>query len=70
MERDRNEGGSDFGRDLARDMGDEPPSSLRDAAPDILSPIDDSAPVSGHNPAQRTARVRDGFAGARLETRP
>ncbi len=51
MERDRNEGGSDFGLDLARDMGDESPSSLRDAAPDILSPIDDSAPVSGHTPA-------------------
>jgi len=48
MERDRNEGGSDFGRDLARDLGDEPPSSLRDAAPDILSPIDESSPVSGH----------------------
>ncbi|HUP55722.1 MAG TPA: hypothetical protein VM408_09470 [Methylomirabilota bacterium] len=50
MERDRNEGGSDVGRDLSRDMGDESPSSLRDAAPDILSPIDDSAPVSGHSP--------------------
>jgi len=48
MERDRNEGGTDFGRDLARDLGDEPPSSLRDHAPDILSPIDESAPVSGH----------------------
>ena len=48
MERDRNEGGSDFGRDLTRDMGDESPSSLRDAAPDILSPIDESSPVSGH----------------------
>jgi hypothetical protein len=48
MERDRNEGGSDFGRDLARDLGDEPPSSLRDAPPDILSPIDESSPVSGH----------------------
>lgn len=51
MERDRNEGGSDFGLDLARDMGDESPASLRDAAPDILSPIDESAPVSGHVPA-------------------
>ncbi len=50
MERDPNEGGSDVGRDLARDLGDEPPSSLRDHAPDILSPIDDSAPVSGHVP--------------------
>ena len=48
MERDRNEGGTDFGLDLARDLGDEPPSSLRDTPPDILSPIDESAPVSGH----------------------
>ena len=48
MERDHNEGGSDFGRDLARDLGDEPPSSMRDAPPDILSPIDESSPVSGH----------------------
>jgi hypothetical protein len=51
MERDRTEGGSDFGLDLARDIGDEPPSSMRDAAPDILSPIDESSPVSGHTPA-------------------
>src|SRR5687767_2172825 len=50
MERDPYEGGSDVGRDLARDLGDEPPSSMRDHAPDILSPIDDSAPVSGHVP--------------------
>ena len=48
MERDRTEGGSDFGLDHARDVGDEPPSSLRDAPPDILSPIDESSPVSGH----------------------
>jgi len=54
MERDPYEGGTDVGRDLARDIGDEPPSSLRDAAPDILSPIDESSPVSGHTPA-RTA---------------
>lgn len=53
MERDPYEGGSDVGRDLARDLGDEPPSSLRDHAPDILSPIDDSAPVSGHMPPPR-----------------
>jgi hypothetical protein len=52
MERDPYEGGSDVGRDLARDIGDEPPSSLRDAAPDILSPIDQRAPVSGHTPAR------------------
>ena len=29
-------------------MGDETPGALRDAAPDILGPIDESAPVSGH----------------------
>jgi hypothetical protein len=55
MERDPYEGGRDVGRDLARDIGDEPPSSLRDAAPDILSPIDESAPVSGHTPARTSS---------------
>jgi hypothetical protein len=49
MERE-NEGGTDVGRDVARDLGDEPPASFRDAPPDILSPIDDSSPVSGHTP--------------------
>jgi hypothetical protein len=47
MERDLT-GGSDFGRDETRDLGDEPPSSFRDTAPDVLAPIDASAPVSGH----------------------
>jgi hypothetical protein len=50
MERDPNEGGTDVGRDIVRDLGDEPPGALRDAPPDILSPIDDTAPVSGHVP--------------------
>ncbi|TMF34107.1 MAG: DUF1444 family protein [Chloroflexi bacterium] len=55
MERDTREA-SDFGRDLARDLGDEPPGGLRDSAPDILGQIDASAPVSGHVPApERTA---------------
>ena len=45
------EGGSDVGRDYERDLGDEPPATLRDAAPDYLAPIDASAPVSGHSPA-------------------
>ena len=52
MERDpfdRDQGG-DVGRDLERDYGDEPPAAIRDAAPDYLAPIDDSAPVSGHTP--------------------
>jgi hypothetical protein len=47
MERDP-QGGSDYGLDLRRDMGDEPPGSMRDTAPDVLAPIDASAPVSGH----------------------
>jgi hypothetical protein len=47
MERDMPEG-SDYGRDAARDLGDEPPASIRDAPPDLLSPIDMSSPVSGH----------------------
>jgi hypothetical protein len=47
MEREP-QGGSDYGRDLQRDLGDEPPGALRDAAPDYLAPIDAGAPVSGH----------------------
>ncbi|MEX1169931.1 MAG: hypothetical protein WEE50_07300 [Chloroflexota bacterium] len=43
-------GGSDVGRDTERDMGDAPPSAIRDSAPDYLAPIDASAPVSGHVP--------------------
>ena len=34
-----------------RDLGDEPPPAWRDAPPDVLSPIDENAPVSGHVPA-------------------
>ena len=51
MERDPYEGGADIGADRARDLGDEPPILIRDAAPDVLAPIDASAPVSGHLPA-------------------
>ena len=51
MERDPFAGGSDVGRDLERDLGDEPPASIRDAAPDYLAPIEDGGPVSGHVPA-------------------
>ena len=50
MERDPYQGGSDVGNDMARDLGDEPPASFRDTAPDILAPIDESSPVSGHVP--------------------
>ena len=49
MDRDL-QGGSDYGRDDARDLGDEPPASFRDTAPDVLAPIDMSSPVSGHMP--------------------
>jgi hypothetical protein len=41
-------GGSDVGRDIERDLGDAPPSTIRDTPPDYLAPIDASAPVSGH----------------------
>ncbi|MBA2719175.1 MAG: hypothetical protein H0U52_08065 [Chloroflexi bacterium] len=54
MNRDET-GGTDYGRDDARDLGDEPPASYRDTAPDILAPIDISAPVSGHVPPPESA---------------
>ena len=37
-------------------MGDETPGALRDAPPDILGPIDESAPVSGHVVAPEAPR--------------
>ncbi len=54
MERDP-QSGSDVGRDIERDFGDEPPSTIRDTAPDYLSPIDASSPVSGHTPVPEPA---------------
>lgn len=45
------EGGTDVGRDFERELGDDPPASIRDSAPDYLAPIDDASPVSGHSPA-------------------
>ncbi len=56
MERDPFEGGSDVGLDLARDLGDGSPGAIRDAAPDVLAPIDEDAPVSGHVPAPAAVR--------------
>jgi hypothetical protein len=47
MEREL-QGGSDYGLDYGRDMGDETEGAIRDSAPDVLAPIDASAPVSGH----------------------
>lgn len=55
MERDPFEGGNDVGLDIARDLGDAPPGQIRDAAPDVLAPIDASAPVSGHVPAPESS---------------
>jgi hypothetical protein len=49
MEREP-QGGSDYGLDLQRDLGDEPPGAIRDAAPDYFAPIDAASPVSGHVP--------------------
>jgi hypothetical protein len=47
MEREL-QGGSDYGLDHRREMDDDAPGALRDHAPDVLAPIDASAPVSGH----------------------
>jgi hypothetical protein len=40
--------GRDFGSDVGRDLGDEPAPAWRDAPPEILTPIAEDAPVSGH----------------------
>lgn len=53
--RPRDEGGSDYGSDIGRDLGDGPSASWRDAAPDLLAPIDADAPVSGHVPTSADA---------------
>ena len=53
MEREP-QGGSDFGQDLRRDIAEEQPGSLRDAAPDMLGPIDES--VAGQRPRRRHRR--------------
>jgi hypothetical protein len=37
------------------DIGDAPPPLWRDAAPDLLMPIDEEAPVSGHRPPVEAA---------------
>jgi hypothetical protein len=39
------------------DLGDEPAPAWRNQAPDILTPIDEDAPVSGHRPRPAEARV-------------
>lgn len=50
-------GGSDYGRDPERDFGDEPPPAIRDAPPNYLAPIDESAPISGHVPAREPSSL-------------
>ena len=60
MERDPNESAGDVGRDHGRDFGDEPTPAYRDAAPDVLAPLDPESPVSGHvPPPERTASPAD-----------
>ena len=53
--RPQDEGGSDYGSDMSRELGDGPPASWRDAAPDLLAPIDPAGPVSGHVPTAADA---------------
>ena len=67
MERDPFEGGSDFGLDLARDLGDAPPSAIRDTAPDVLSPIDADVAGQRPRPGTRVDHLGRGFARARLD---
>src|SRR3954467_15130913 len=53
-------GPRDVGRDYERDFGDEPAPAYRDAAPDYLAPIDESAPVSGHvRPRETSGSIFD-----------
>jgi hypothetical protein len=47
---------------MDRDLGDEPPPAYRDAPPDILSPIDESAPISGHRPPPEAPGAPSGSA--------
>lgn len=54
MTQDPVEGGSDPGPDRPRTLDDEPAPLYRDTAPDVLAPIDESSPVSGHVPASGT----------------
>ena len=69
MDRDFESGGSDVGRDELRDLADDSPGILRDAAPDVLAPIDITSPVSGHVPAAessgRRSRSRPSTTGRR-----
>ena len=70
MERDPYEGGTDVGRDDVRDLGDEPPAAIRDAAPD--DPGTDRRLVAGQrpHPAAPNLPVAGRFARARLGPRP
>lgn len=65
---------SDYGADPARDLGDEPAPAYRTAAPDLLSPIDPNAPVSGHSPPRSapsaSTTVEHDWAAARSIIQP
>jgi len=41
------------------DIGDEPHGALRDAAPDLRTPIDPDAPVGGHHPPPATSPIHE-----------
>ena len=47
--------GGQMGHEPHRDLEEEPTGALRDSAPDILAPIDDAAPISGHTVGQPEA---------------
>ncbi|HTC85734.1 MAG TPA: hypothetical protein VK656_03470 [Candidatus Acidoferrum sp.] len=48
MDREFGDGDGGLGREPRRDLDEEPTGALRDSAPDVLAPIDENAPVSGH----------------------
>ena len=68
MERDP-PGGSDVGRDLERDLGDEPPAPSAIRAPDYLAPIDDvgagQRPLAGARGDRRRRSTRPSTTGTR-----
>lgn len=49
--------GTEHGISIRRDLDDEPEAVIRDAAPDLLTPIDPSSPVSGHVPLADTGQA-------------
>ena len=47
----------EHGISIRRDLDDEPEAAIRNAAPDLLTPIDPSSPVSGHVPLADSGRA-------------